>query len=216
MEDEPKNLPVAFADSVASEKLVDVAATAADIGLDAAISSGALDGVPILGALVGLARGGLAYRDWLFQKKVATFLNTFEKTPLEDRQAFIANLEKKGKKAEFGETVLLLLDRADDMKKPEIIARVMSAAANGKLSLDEAIRLAKIVDRAFSEDLRFLLDFKEGVQKDKDAASALFSAGLLVDVGIDGGLMMEEDSGGTMYDLNRYGKLLSEHGLKDH
>ncbi|MBZ9823207.1 hypothetical protein [Mesorhizobium sp. CA4] len=216
MEDEPKNLPVAFTDSVASEKLVDAVATTADIGLDAAITSGAFDGIPFFGALTGVTRAGLAIRDFLFLKKVATFLATFQQTPHGDREAFIAKLEKKGKKEEFGEQVLLLLDRAEDMKKPQIIARIMSAAASGKISLEEATRLAKIVDRAFFEDLNFLLDFKKGVQKEKDVASALFSAGLLVDVGIDGGLMMEEDSGGTMYDLNQYGKLLSEYGLKDH
>lgn len=215
MEDEKNNLPVAFTNSVASEKLVDVAATAADIGLDMALTSGAFDGVPIFGALTGVARAGVAVRDLLFQRKIAKFLQTFEQTPLEDRVAFVANLERQGKKAEFGEQILLLIDRMDDMQKPHIVARIMSAAAQGKITLSEATRLAKIVDRAFSEDLHVLLTFEEGVQKQQDVAAALFSAGLLANQGIDGGIMGEEDSGGILYGLNKYGKILSDYGLKD-
>ncbi|MDG4895816.1 hypothetical protein P9272_19795 [Mesorhizobium sp. WSM4976] len=162
MKNDHNSLPVAFSNSVASERLVDVAVTTADIGLDAAVKSGALDGVPFFGAFTGIVRAGIAVRDYLFLKKVAAFLEAFDKTPLADRKTFIDELDKKGKKAEFGDQILLLIDRMEDIEKPVIVARLISAAATGKLPLNKALRVSKIVDRAFVEDLKTLPQFQAG------------------------------------------------------
>lgn len=217
MEPDPNKanyLPAALSDTMASERLTDVVTTAADIGLDALVSSGAFDGVPIFGALVGMWRAGTAVRDHLFTKKVAAFLITFEQTPEDVRKAFIAGLERAGKKAMFGEQLLLLIDRMDDLEKPHIVARVMSAAASGHIPLNKAMRLAKIVDRAYTEDLQLLRDFKSGVQPDQVIADSLFSIGLLTSGGSDEGTFAEAGSGGTIYHINDFGRLLVKHGLE--
>ncbi|TPK60534.1 hypothetical protein FJ546_19370 [Mesorhizobium sp. B2-4-19] len=210
----PNSVPIAFSDSAASERLVDISSTSADIGLDAAITSGALDGVPFFGAITGIARAGIAIRDYLFLKKVAAFLETFDKTPLEKRRAFIADLEKKGKKAEFGEQILLLVDRMEDVEKPAIVAHLIAAAAMGHLPLDKALRVAKIVDRAFVEDLKTLPRFQAGSPTNRLVADALFSVGLLNGNGLamfDGD---DADRSGTTYHLNEYGRILVRYGLQ--
>ena len=123
------------------------------------------------------------------------------------------DLEKSGKTIEFGEQLLLLIDRMEDMQKPKILARIMSAAAVGDIPLEKALRLGKQLDRAFSEDLHILIDFQPGVQPDQVVAASLFSAGLLTAAGIDGGRITEEGSGGTMFEMNEYGALLRNFGL---
>ncbi|MGH7525377.1 MAG: hypothetical protein ACREMX_01590, partial [Gemmatimonadales bacterium] len=55
-----------------------------------------------------------------------------------------------------GEALLLLLDRMDDLQKPEILAALFRASAAGKLSFDQFRRLGSAIDLAIVADLREL------------------------------------------------------------
>lgn len=204
--------------SLGRDELADLGGTIGDIALDSVITTGALDGVPVVGTLVNIARSGAAIRDLVFQRKVIAFLTSFanESDPT-SRKEFVRKIEEKDDGQRFGETILLLLERMDDLSKPVIVGRLMAAAARGDMTLVEALRLGRIVDRAFIEDLRLLPDFVDDkVQPDETVADALFSAGLLSNVGISGGGYSEEegeDPGGTFYSRNRYARLLIEFGL---
>ncbi|WP_046802487.1 MULTISPECIES: hypothetical protein [Hyphomicrobiales] len=63
--------------SLGHDELADLGATIGDIALDSVITSGALDGVPVVGTLVNIARSGAAIRDLMFQRKVIAFLTSF-------------------------------------------------------------------------------------------------------------------------------------------
>ena len=208
-------LSQALVKSLNNESLAEAGATAADIGLDAVIDSGALDGVPVFGALLSFRKAGLAIRDALFERKVAKFLSGFADADPDERSKFVEKLRAEGKLEKFGETVLLLLDRLDDMTKPEMGGLVMAAAAAGKIELSEALRVSRIIDRAFIDDLRFLPSMTDGVvHRDETVPNALFSAGLLDNVGLDaGGYDQEEKPGGTLYARNKLAKIIIEHAL---
>ena len=60
--------------------------------------------------------------------------------------------------------MLLLLERAEDMKKPAIVGKLMAAAASGEIGLDMAMRLSKMVDNSYTEDLDYLKSFLTGIQ----------------------------------------------------
>ncbi|WP_245521811.1 hypothetical protein [Rhizobium leguminosarum] len=201
--------------SLNHEELADLGATMGDIALDGLISSGAMDGVPVLGAVVSIARSGRAVRDLVFQRKVVAFLVSFASgSDPSSRQKFVRNIETKDDGHRFGETILLLLERMDDLSKPAIVGRLMAAAAREDLSLAEAMRISRIVDRAFVEDLQLLPDFVDDkVQPDEAVADALFSAGLLRNGGISGG--GPDEPGGIFYARNRYAQLLVKFGLAD-
>ncbi|MUZ65013.1 hypothetical protein [Agrobacterium vitis] len=200
-------------------ELTDLGATIGDVALDGIIGSGALDGVPVLGTMVSIARTGSAIRDLVFQRKVLAFLASFgTETDPTARQEFVRKIEEQDNGQRFGETILLLLERMDDLSKPVIVGRLMAAAARGDMLLKEALRLSRIVDRAFIEDLVLLPDLIDNkVQPDEIVADALFSVGLLSNDGSDGGtfLSVEEggEPGGTIYSRNRYARLLIEFGL---
>lgn len=205
--------------SLGHDELTDLGATIGDIALDSVITSGALDGVPVVGTLVNIVRSGAAIRDLMFQRKVIAFLTSFanESDPA-SRKEFVRKIEERDDGQRFGEIILLLLERMDDLSKPAIVGRLMAATARGDMTLVEALRLSRIVDRAFIEDLRLLPEFVDDkVQPDEAVADALFSVGLLSNVGSDGGtlLSVEEggEPGGTIYSRNRYARLLIEFGL---
>lgn len=182
------------------------------------IQSGALDGVPVVGTMIKMARSGAAIRDLVFQRKVIAFLTSFanESDPI-SRTEFVRKIEEQNQGQRFGETILLLLERMDDLSKPVIVGRLMAAAAREDIALTEALRLSRIVDRAFIEDLLLLPNMVDDkVQPDEIVADALFSAGLLSNGGINGGGYSEEEGenpGGTFYSRNRYALLLIEFGL---
>lgn len=200
--------------SIASTETVDALATVADAGIDAAISSGALDGVPIFGIITGLTRAGRHIKDELFVRKTARFLQGLSTTSQDAKRRFVEDLQAKGKVEMFGETILLILERIDDAMKPLIIGRLMAAHVEGNLTYDEAIRLAAMVNRCYMPDLDYLIKFKPGPQREmQEIADALFSTGLLRNSGLDGGTIGDALSGGTIYEINRYGELLIKYGL---
>lgn len=219
MENDLDRISTDLVKSLNRGELSDLGATIGDVALDGIIGSGALDGVPVVGTMVSIARTGNAIRDLVFQRKVLAFLASFgTETDPTARQEFVRKIEEQDNGQRFGETILLLLERMDDLSKPVIVGRLMAAAARGDMLLKEALRLSRIVDRAFIEDLVLLPDLIDNkVQPDEGVADALFSAGLLSNDGSDGGtyLSVEEggEPGGTIYSRNRYARLLIEFGL---
>jgi hypothetical protein len=108
---------------------------------------------------------------------------------------------------------LLLIDRADSLQKPSILGKLLSNHILGNISYEDVTRLSYIVDRVYISDLNYLLKFESGVQRNSNIAASLQSVGLLSFSGIDGGNFDNEDSGGVIYVLNEYGKILLEYGL---
>ncbi len=198
--------------SIGSENLTNSLTTIADAGLDATAT--ALHGVPVLGALVSLARAGSDLKKELEFRKVVKFLEAVGQTSAENRAAFTAKLQADGKFEEFGQNILLLLSRLEDMAKPRIIGRIIAAHIDGHIDYEKAMRLVAIIDRCYASDLEYLKTFKAGPQGEgSDIAAMLFSAGLLSNNGIDGGSFNDPKSGGIIYSLNTYAELLLKYGL---
>jgi hypothetical protein len=120
---------------------------------------------------------------------------------------------KSQAKGVFGETLLLLIDRADSLEKPSILGRLLKHHILGNISYEDAMRLSFIVDRVYMSDLNYLTSFTSGIQSNPDIAASLQSAGLLNWAGMDGGNLGEPSSGGVIYELNDYGKMLLQYGL---
>ena len=213
-EQDSKEVNASLSKSLANENLADVLTTIGDASLSIAIESETFSSIPILGILAGMWKANRSIQNELYFRKVFRFLGGLNSTSAEDRVKFIAKLSRENKTEEFGETILLLLERVDDIKKPIIIGRIMAAHINGHLGYEKAIRLAAIVNKCYAQDLEYLKTFHEGTQGDNyNIADALFSVGLLANKGIDGGNFSHPSSGGTIYSLNEYGKILKKHGL---
>jgi hypothetical protein len=214
--DKPDQLELgtALSLSIGSDKL-DVLVSSADVLSDKLITTGAFDGVPIVGMLTGGVKFAKAIRDHLYLKKIVSFLNELNATTKEGRDAFVKTLEKSGKIETFGSTILLILDSIDDASKPAIVGRIIAAHISGKItSLPQAMRLVAIVNRVYPTDIEYLSSFRPGLPDDEDIASSLYAAGLLSNTGFDGGGSDQDiKPGGFTYDLNEYGRLLIAYGI---
>ncbi|MFF0952166.1 hypothetical protein ACFYE9_32470 [Rhizobium leguminosarum] len=198
---------------IGSEKLIDGVSLLADAGLN--IGTEVLEGFPLVGSLVNGLRAFSEVKNSLELRKIEKFLQGVAQADYAKRKQFTDGLRTSGELESFGENILLLMSRLDDMSKPGIVGRVLSVHIEGHIDYEKAMRLAAIVDRSYASDLTYLKSFTPGVQREgTDIAAMLFSVGLLRSAGFDGGLIGDDLSGGTLYDLNEYGKILLEYGWR--
>jgi hypothetical protein len=64
------------------------------------------------------------------------------------------HLADSKKATKLGETLVLLLDRLDDMEKPHMVAQVFAAFVRGKITFEVFRRLAAAIDLGSLEDLK--------------------------------------------------------------
>ena len=108
------SLDKSLARSLASESPAVSLTGVAGASLDAAIESGALDGIPAVGLVTGAIKsaGDIGVR--LCVRKLAVFLQQVSSAPLENRERFAGKLESQQQQHRFGEATPLLLDRAEN------------------------------------------------------------------------------------------------------
>ncbi len=205
---------IELVNSIATNQLGSVARDLGEVALDAALKEGVFRDIPVLNTIVALYQAGVEIRQQIFIKKVLNFLLELSNTPFEKRQKFVEEIEKNPKqKREFGETLILLLDRADSLQKPSILGRLLKHHILGNISYEDVTRLSFIIDRVYITDLNYLLNFMDGIQDNPNIAASLQSVGLLSFTGMDGGTFDDPFSGGVVYKLNDYGKTLLQYGL---
>jgi hypothetical protein len=206
--------PITLIQSISSPSLPELLSKAADAGLSFSLKSSILDGIPIVGVINEAIRVGYEIRSTQYLRKIEIFLREVAESPTIDRENFATQFESESAKARFGESILLLLERAEDFRKPALLGRLVMALARRDINSDQAMRLAYIVDRCYTSDLKMLEIFRQGpMVANEPEVQSLFSAGLLSNAGIDGGDF--EGNGGTIYQLNRYGEIMLKHVLTD-
>ena len=108
-----KELGSSLTDSIRAKSSIDLLSTIGDAGLDAAISSGVFDGVPIFGVVTRAWRAGKEIHQELFVRKIIRFLKELECVEPSDRQKFLDVLEQQGKKEDFGDNRIFFIIRSN-------------------------------------------------------------------------------------------------------
>jgi hypothetical protein len=224
-----EEISIELVNSIASEELSSVVRDMGEVVIDAVLNEGLLRDIPVFNTISALHKVGMEIRQRLFTKKVIIFLRELSNIPIEEREKFVKKIEQNPKqKQEFGETLLMLIDRADSLQKPAILGRLLKHHILGNISYDDATRLSFIVDRVYISDLNFLLKFISGAQTNPDIAASLHSVGLLgfagvnlpvdlasvFEISLNGGAITKNDAReSVIYELNTYGQLLLKYGL---
>ena len=204
-----------FVDFICSENLGSLLRDVAEVGLDIFLKEGVLRDIPVVGTFYNSCKIPGAIKQQQITNKIKEFLEDISNVSYEERRKFVEWINQNPKhKAVVGKTLLLLIDREDSVKKPLITARLLEHCSLGNISYETLRRLVFIVDRhVYMSDLNYLTSFTFGIQSNPDIAASLQSAGLLTLAGMDCGNLDEPSSGGNMYELNEYGKMLLQYGL---
>lgn len=191
-----------------SDGICDALAAVSDTALEVA---GLIPGV---GTALDLAKSYRSVSDAIFVRKIARFMEQFSEMPSDTRKAFFAKFQSDEELERFGETVLLLLDKSDEIEKPAVIGRLFKAAALNFISLEDAKRISAAVNRAYFIDLSTLAQFEdELLSPTPEVSTTLNALGLLIVTGLDAGSLDDENAGGTYYKLSSYGRSLVRYGL---
>lgn len=197
----------------------DVLKDHAEVGIDSVMDAGVLKEIPILKTLLSAKDIGVKIRDILYEKKVRAFVTGLEAGLTQDKRAIERFMEGTAERQKFAETAFVLIERYDDIHKPEVMGLLWAACAKGLVPYDQVARLCHIIDKVYWDDLLCLSNFKEGVHSGGElAVESLCSVGLLARGGIDGGTygstQEENTPGGYHFAKTGLGHALVSFGLQ--
>lgn len=188
---ENKNLEDSLEETLETSDLQNLNIDLAEVTIDAIMNEGILKDIPLVGSIVSLSKFGLEVSNHLFLKKVFKFLTQLEKTTIEERKKFLIKVSKEEDyNKKVGQALLLIIDKLEDLEKPEIIGKLLVASINGELKYQDFLRLSYIVQRLFVPDIELLKSMIEGKEVSYREKEELFLSGLLITV----------DTGGARFD----------------
>ncbi len=199
-------LPDQIVDSIYSPELNEIGYDIAEIAFDSLLDDGILKDLPIIGTIVKVFKGAMDIRDRIFIVKVARFLFHLTGTPFEHRQSFKQKINEEPKlKRRLGESLVLLLDRLDDLEKTDFMAKCFAAYLAGNISFDQFRRLAVALDMAFVDDLKTIC--RDNVEEEEGIYLANLSRTGLVEFRASGVEGTWNEMGTIRYSLSPLGRL---------
>ena len=202
--EENNNLVESFENSLLSNDKKDLIATVGDTSIDAVVSNGALDGIPILGILNGIYKVGKNVQTLRLCKKVAKFLYDTNSISQSDKERFIKEYTEINKE-KGAELLLNVIDKIDNINKIECLANMMKAKVNGEISIENFVRLCLVIEKLPYVDFCNLEKYKQDYSE-VGTDDILLSAGVIYNSIIDA-------NDGDKYKLNYIGKLLLRYGM---
>ena len=154
------NLSLDVTDVLCSSNLKDLSVDIAEITLDAILKNEALKSIPVVKSLLSIIESTQNISNYLFLKKIVSFLSNIKKVSVKKRKAMISKIDASNEyKVKVGETLLNLLDKCDSTEKAAYLGTWFTAFLKGKISYGMFLNGAHIINNVFLHDLEyFLLD----------------------------------------------------------
>lgn len=142
--------------------LKSVASDVAEVTIDNLLQNGLLRDLPVINILTNFIKTGLHIKDYFFIKKLLKFLDSLSTLTPQQRTEFIDKLDSDPKYTQrVGESIMLLLDRMDDMNKPVLMGKAFKAYALGKINSAELQRINYAIDKILMCDISELEEFSK-------------------------------------------------------
>jgi hypothetical protein len=180
MTNDRQDLDKSLIQVIADSGVLDLAESLAEGQLDIMLADGPLKDVPFFGTLVKLWKAGPQIRDWIFARKLGRFLKPFATLPEKERKQFAQKFdEHPDERKRLGEHLMIVLDRLDDLDKPELLARAFLAYLRGSYDFETLRRLSLAIERCFHPDLLALQPKGPPTEYSQTTALNLAACGLV-------------------------------------
>lgn len=127
----------------------------AEAFLDQFFDKGLLQDLPVIGTIYKSARLLKSIPDRIFLAKLFRFVKAIEMITLAERDAFRERLEKDPKTLQrLGDAIVLVIDKLDDMEKPELFGKAFRAYVRGAITYEQLRRLGAAIDASLISDLQ--------------------------------------------------------------
>jgi len=133
---------------------------AIDIGeglVDAFLSGGALDAVPVVRSIMAAIGGVSAISDAMLQRKLNAAVSGFGAATDEDRVNFRSRLDEDDDRCEIGERLLFTIDAVTSTLKAELVGRAFRRHLEGACDKSTLRRTIDAIGQALAEDLSELV-----------------------------------------------------------
>jgi hypothetical protein len=203
---ENNKIGIAVSNSLISEELKNISEDIIEDTLDT-FNYGTLKDIPIVNYVVDSIGVISSIRDKIFFKKLIYFLYNCKDIDFEKRVKFMEkNFKDDGK--EFGEKIILIIDRLNDINKSVLMANLFRALIYEDIQQEQFFRLCNVISNCYIEDLIYLKE-KRNNSISGIRAISLFNQGL---VGITNfsEVNFEDD---TQYEITSLGKILVDNAF---
>lgn len=190
-------------------QISDVLGDGTDMALHSLFKNGVFDDVPVFGLFAKACNVISDIQAYRFCKKIYKFLFYAQNYDRKAMNSFWEEYSAANKENGY-EMMLSVLDKLDNINKVGVMANLLKAKLDGKLSIDNFIRLTGSLQIVPYVDLKRLPVYLESIGIRHDTYM-LLAAGLLYQsaIGVDG--VGREDS--NHYQLNDNGLLFVQYGL---
>jgi hypothetical protein len=145
-------------DTLSSSKdLTEIADQLMEVTLDSFWEDGLAKDLPLVSIFRNIRKTAFVISDHLLEKKLITFLRGLASVPPEQRRQQIAKLlVDTDYRHHLGENLMLLLDKLNDMRKPEMLAKIWRAYLEGEIQPSSLFGLCHAVADLHVEDIALL------------------------------------------------------------
>ncbi|MBU1044547.1 MAG: hypothetical protein KJ915_09170 [Candidatus Omnitrophica bacterium] len=148
----------AFEHTLKDSNLQNITIDLAEVFTDTLMEESIAREIPIIGTVVGLGKTALGIKEFLFLKKIIYFISELKNISATKRYEMIDKIDNSGKfRTKVGEKLLYIIDKCDDHEKSQFIARMFAAFLCQKISYEDFLRSASIIDRTLLEDLIWVI-----------------------------------------------------------
>ena len=201
------NLSDKIVESVYSPELNQLCVDVAEVDFDALLRDGILKDLPIIGSIVTLFKGTMDIRDRIFVAKIARFLFNLTSTPFEQRESFKREINQNARiKRKVGTSLVLILDRLDDIEKTDFLSKCFKAYLCKNISFDQFRRLSAAIDIAFVGDLKTICHDRSNIEEEEQICLSNLARTGLVEFRASGIQGTWKEMGSISYSLSPLGR----------
>ena len=154
-----------FSAIIKSKDLKDISLDLVEKVLDNEISNEILREIPILKSLVAARNIYTSYSDRIFIKKAMNVLMEIGDINWKERVELASDLDDEDESG--AEKILMAIDRLETTKKCKVYGRLCRLKALGQLKYtEEFLRLTKLIQDSYLDDLILVTDFEKGKKKE--------------------------------------------------
>jgi len=160
----------------------DMLQDAGELVLDQFLEDGIVKEMPVVSTIAKLFKTALGLQGYVFAKKLKRFYGALSTVPLEERDSFRERIATDTRfRNRVGENLMVLIDKLDDVDKPELLALAFAGFVQQKYDFTTFQRLAAAIDRCIVSDLEILEKVKTRARLEPHIAQ-MFSASGLVEI----------------------------------
>ncbi|MGK7887315.1 MAG: hypothetical protein AB4057_22135 [Crocosphaera sp.] len=166
--------------TIAQPDAIEAFAELGEVAFDEVIESGLLQDIPFVGTISKLLNAKVKIQEEFFIRKVKKFLLCLQNIDQDSLNKFQQKLQGGSEYSKkVGGKLVIILDRLDDEGKAELLGRLFRAYLEERIHQQILFRLSQAIDKAFFDDLIYLLQTEKSQKYNQLVYEQLQSTGLV-------------------------------------